>query len=258
MNRWVLVACWWGLSAAAETSARRVSKFELVAYPVQAQINGKFSQHYGSALSLLWRPSPVFATHLTGHYNWHSSDSSFTDELSAGPRTGPRSGTSLLWSWGALAGFEMEPLEGVVSAGERWSARLSIVLNGGLGVGGTRIQLLGAGPLGPALYGDTGLRLLGALGGGIKVELGEWFDVRLELRDVFFSGRLDRVNGCTLNELLGYTVSDYPVGQASAECANGQPMTQLAALLAVERLRATSSDVIHVVGLYVGLGLNSP
>ena len=52
-----------------------------------------------------------------------------------------------------------------------------------------------------ATYGDTGARFMGSLGAGFRLQLGERFAFRLEVRDVVYTARMERVNGCNVDDL---------------------------------------------------------
>jgi hypothetical protein len=84
------------------------------------------------------------------------------------------------------------------------------VLSGGAGVGSSRVlirpevanQVDGETFLVPARFGDTGLKFLGSVGGGLRVQFGDSFAVRLEVRDLVYTARVDQVDGCREEDFL--------------------------------------------------------
>ena len=50
----------------------------------------------------------------------------------------------------------------------------------------------------PARFGDTGNKFLGEIGGGFRVQFGEHYALRLEVRDLIYTARVDKVDGCNL------------------------------------------------------------
>src|SRR5262249_36975657 len=176
-------------------------KHELALYPVATQLNGKFTEHLGTALSYTYHLHENFGLQLLPQYNWYASDSAFSRELIDKVSQEPVAATSLLLEWAIQAGCELAPLYGKFAIGETGLVHFSLVLNAGAGVGSTHHQLKPANASGPATFGDTGLRLVGSVGGGFRVQLGDRFAVRLELRDLLYSARVTRVNGCSAADL---------------------------------------------------------
>jgi outer membrane beta-barrel protein len=176
-------------------------RHEIVLFPAQIQFNGKFTQHFGAGLGYTYHLQENFGFQISGYYNYFAEESAFNGELIEKVRSEAQAATSLLNTWGALAGVEVTPIYGKFALFEGTLAHFSIVLNGGLGVGGTRHQLKPNNDSGPATYGDTGLRFLGGLGGGFRLQLGNRIAVRLEVRDIIYTARVDNVNGCNTGDL---------------------------------------------------------
>ncbi len=175
---------------------------EVTLYPVALQANGKFTQYFGTAASFVWHFHENFGFQLSGQFNWVSVESGFNAELIEKAQVEAESATSLLWVWGALGGVEVTPLYGKFAWFENSLAHFSFVLNGGLGVGGTRHQLKPSNKAtGGATYGNTGLKFLAQLGGGFRLQLGDRFALRLEIRDVVYTARVDSVNGCSRDDM---------------------------------------------------------
>lgn len=184
-------------------------RHELVLYPVAPQLNGLFTQHVGSALSYVYHVHENFGFQVAGQYNWFNDDSSFNRELLLKLREEAPPATSLLLQWGAQAGVEVTPVYGKFAFYQGTLAQFTLVLSGGAGVGSTRHQLRpnvskcdasGCRTL-PPTFGDTGMKLLGSLGGGLRMQIGDRFAFRLEVRDLVYTARVDRVNGCDAGDL---------------------------------------------------------
>ena len=138
-------------------------KSEIVLFPVSMQVNGKFTQHFGTMGSFVYHLQENFGLQISGGYNWYNVESSFNGELVEKFRVEAQAATSLLWTWGVLGGVEVTPLYGKFSLFEGTLAHFSFVLNGGVGAGGTRHQLKPEtvktdGTISQATYGDTGAR----------------------------------------------------------------------------------------------------
>jgi outer membrane beta-barrel protein len=174
---------------------------EVVLFPAVPQINGKFTQHAGTAASLVYHLHENFALQLTPQYNWYSADSAFNQELVDRVRQEGLAASTLLLGWGVQGGVEVTPLYGKLAFHDTVLAQFQVVLSGGAGVGSTRHLLRPAAAGKPATHGDTGLKLLGSVGGGFRVQLGDRFALRLEVRDLVYTARVDRVNGCTAGDL---------------------------------------------------------
>lgn len=174
---------------------------EIILFPALVQINGKFTQHLGAGLGYVFHLQENFGFQLSGYYNYFAEESAFNNELILKTRSEAQAATSLLNTWGALGGVEVTPIYGKFAIFENTLAHFSVVLSGGVGLGGTRHQLKPSNMAGPATYGDTGLRFLGGLGGGFRLRLGKYFAFRMEVRDVVYTARVDNVNGCTSGDL---------------------------------------------------------
>lgn len=180
-------------------------KLELVLYPATAQINGKFTQHFGTQGALVWHLHENFGLQITGGGNWYNEESALNTELADKVAATAQAATALLLTWGVMAGVEVTPIYGKFAFLDGTLAHFSIVVNGGAGVGGARLMLKQAGRNNnqdsPATYGDMGLRFLTGIGIGFRLQLGERFALRLEVRDTVYTARADRVNGCNFDDL---------------------------------------------------------
>lgn len=247
-------------------------KSEIVLYPVAMQVNGKFTQHFGTMGSFVYHLQENFGLQISGGYNWYNVESSFNGELVEKFRVEAQAATSLLWTWGVMGGVEVSPLYGKFTLFEGTLAHFSFVLNGGVGAGGTRHQLKPEtvktdGTISQATYGDTGARFMGALGAGFRLQLGQRFAFRLEVRDVVYTARMERVNGCNVDDLRAMDIKirggqDPATAMVGASC-NVETFTGTIegtdikrsndVPLALNLVRIPSSDVLNNIGLYLGI-----
>ncbi|MBL9039552.1 MAG: outer membrane beta-barrel domain-containing protein [Archangium sp.] len=236
---------------------------EVVLYPVAMQVNGKFTQHYGTMGSFVYHLQENFGLQISGGYNWYNSESGFNGELVEKFRSEAQAATSLLWTWGILGGVEVTPIYGKFALFEGTLAHFAVVINGGAGIGGTRHQLKAetvnsAGVVSPATYGDTGLRFMGSLGAGFRLQLGKRIAVRLELRDVVYTARMERVNGCDVTDLRAMnSATDLSRVQVSPSCQvstfqDGSLKRSIDISIARKLVETPSSDVLNNVGMYFG------
>lgn len=179
---------------------------EFTLYPVAVQVNGKFTNHAGSAMHYTYHLQENFALQVTGQYNWYSNESGFNLELIDKVREQAQAASSLLLVWGAQAGVEVTPLYGKFAFYDDKLAQFSLVISGGAGFGGTRhlIRPEVANQVGgetftvPARFGSAGNKFLGSVGGGFRLQFGDAYAVRLEVKDLVYTARVDRVDGCNL------------------------------------------------------------
>jgi outer membrane beta-barrel protein len=248
-------------------------RFEVTVYPVALQVNGKFTQHFGTMGQLTYHLQENFGLMITGGGNWFNAESSLNGELVEKARVEAQAASSLLWTWGVMGGVEVTPFYGKFTFFEGTLAQFSFVINGGAGIGGTRHQLKPEsarpdGSISPATYGDTGLRFMAALGAGFRLQLGNRFAFRLEVRDVVYTARVEQVNGCNAMDLrsmddalrAGRPVTSANVGgSCRVDTFDGTDENGLRnsnnVPLALGLVRTPSSDVLNNVGLYAGLSI---
>lgn len=246
-------------------------RLEFIIYG-NAQINGKFTQHIGPALSVLWHLQENFGFWVGGFYNPLAVESAFNAELIEKTRSEAQAATSLLSIWGAMGGVEVTPLYGKFAFFDGLLAHFSLVLNGGAGAGGTRHQLKPENATGPATFGDTGVKFLGEVGGGFRLQLGKYVALRLEVKDIIYTARVEAVEGCDSDDLRamdGVIRAGRPVTDASVAPAcnigrfdginpdtNQRNSTDVP--LAYNLVRTPSSDVLNNVGFYLGIGVVIP
>ena len=244
-------------------------KQELAVYPVAAQVNGRFTEHLGTALSYTYHLHEAFGLQLVSLYNWHATDSSFSRELIDKVSQEPLAATSLLVQWAVQGGVEVAPLYGKFAVAEKL-VHFALVFTGGAGVASTRHQLKPGNAGGPATFGDTGLRLAGSVGGGFRVQLGDRFAIRLELRDLLYSARVTRVNGCSSDDLSAMAARlDQQQSVSSATVSSSCDVHRFEGIdgrtsynrsndipLALNLISNPSSDVLNNIGVYAGLSLS--
>jgi outer membrane beta-barrel protein len=245
-----------------------------------AQINGKFTQHVGVGGAYVFHLQENFGFQISGYYNAFAEESAFNTELIQKVRAEAQAATSLLNTWGALAGVEVTPIYGKFALFQNNLAHFSIVLSGGVGLGGTRHQLkpptearaatatMAAVDASPATYGDTGLRFLGGLGGGFRLQLGKHVAFRLEVRDVVYTARVDAINGCSTGDLRAMDQATRngmkpSTANVSASCnvstfegvdpKTGRNRSEDVPLANNLVKAPISSDVLNNLGLYIGV-----
>jgi outer membrane beta-barrel protein len=183
-------------------------RHELTLYPVVGQVNGRFTEHAGSALHYVYHLQENFGLQLSTQYNWYSNESVFNLELIDKVREQAQAASALLLVWGAQAGVEVTPLYGKFAFYDNHLLQFSLVINGGAGIGSTRVlvrpevsnQVDGENFTVPARFADTGTKFLGSVGGGFRVQFGDSMALRLEVRDLVYTARVDRVDGCNLQD----------------------------------------------------------
>lgn len=127
-------------------------------------------------------------------------------------------------------------------------AHFGLVLSGGAGVGGTRIQIAGD------TFGDTGMKFVGQVGAGFRVRLGENFLVRLEVKDLIYTAKVDSINGCNLEDLTNLSAKK---GAASGGCQAGKfgggSKGETNVHLSKGLVEDASSDVLNNISVYGGV-----
>ena len=249
-------------------------RHEFTLYPAIPQINGRFTQHAGSALQYTWHLQENFALQLAGQYNWYTNESAFNLELIDRVREQAQAASALLLAWGAQAGVEVTPLYGKFAFYDNHLLQFSLVLSGGAGVGSTRVlvrpqvtqQVDGVGTVVPARFGDTGTKFLGSVGGGLRVQFGDSMALRLELRDQLYTARVDRVDGCNLTDFqrleeANASNQDFASLALSGSCrfqkfegvdASTGKNRREDIVLGKDLVGDPSSDVLNNLGFYAG------
>ena len=161
---------------------------------------------------------------------------------------------------GGVAGVEVTPMYGKFAFYEGTLGHFTFVINAGAGLGNTRIQLRPQqqtncdGDTGvecrEASFGDTGLKFVGSVGAGFRVFLGERAAIRLEVRDLIYTARVDKINGCSYEDLYNIGSHSSPVNGSCT--GDGGFASADDRQLAMSLLKETSSDVINNVSFFAG------
>lgn len=226
-------------------------RFELTVYPVVPQLNGVYTQHVGTMGQLTWHVREHFGFTLLGGGNWVNRESAFNAELIDKARIEAQAAGSLLWTWTAMGGVEVAPFYGKFAMFDSGLAHFSFVINAGAGLGGTRHQIKPASTT-PATYGDTGVRFMGTVGAGFRLTLGEHVAIRLEVRDVVYTARVDRVNGCSATDLSALNLIDRSV-PVSSSCSPSSFEKPTDISLAQNLVRIPTSEVLNSLGAWAGV-----
>ncbi|MGZ3458781.1 MAG: outer membrane beta-barrel domain-containing protein, partial [Archangium sp.] len=249
-------------------------RHELTLYPLVAQVNGRFTQHMGTAFHYTYHLQENFGLQLSTQYNWYSNESPFNLELIDKVREQAQAASALLLLWGVQAGVEVTPLDGKFAFYDDHLLQFSLVLSGGAGIGSTRVlirpavtnQVDGESYHVPARFGDTGTKFLGSVGGGFRVQFGDSMALRLEMRDQVYTARVDRVDGCNLQDFQkledargsGVAFSDLGLsGSCQYQKFDGvDPKTRKNyredIVLGKDLVGNPSSDVLNNLGFYAG------
>jgi outer membrane beta-barrel protein len=248
---------------------------EVALYPLVPQVNGRYTGHLGTVGAFTWHLQENFGLQLTAGGNWLTGESAYNADLATRAQVSAPASSSLLLTWALLGGVELSPASGKFAWFDGEVVHFSLVLSGGAGAGGTRHQLRPVtarvdGTVSPATFGDTGVKFLGSVGLGLRVRLGARFALRLEVKDVVYTARVEQVNGCGLADLANLDartraslpLEGTPVApgcdlRAFLGRAPGGDSRSLDLPLAYQLVRGEegvpSSDVLHNVGAYLGL-----
>jgi outer membrane beta-barrel protein len=228
----------------------------------QTQVNPKFTVHAGVSVELAYHLRENLAAQLGVAYFPLAVQSTLSEELLTKASLAPETAEAFLLRADAVAGLELMPVYGKLNLFDGKILRLGIYLNAGLGVAKTRLQLRpSSDPITGRSFGDTGFRPMGSLGVGMRVFVSEQFTVRLELRDLAYSGYVSQVNGCNLSDVqkieaaenLSQTATGISSGcDQRAFGAPGQP-ARLNAAGARDLLSKPSADVINNITFQAGV-----
>jgi len=252
-------------------------RHELALFPATVQVNGKYTHHAGSALQYIYHLQENFAFQVMGQYNWYSNESDFNLELIDKVREQAQAASSLLLRWGAQAGVEVTPLYGKFAFLNDSLAQFSVVLSGGAGIGATRHlirpkvanEVEGQSFTVPARFGDTGTKFLGSVGGGFRLQFGESYALRMEVRDLIYTARVDKVDGCNLADFEALEAArasnqDFASLQLSGSCRYEKfdgvdPDTKKNyredIILGRDLVAEPSSDVLNNISFYAGFSI---
>jgi outer membrane beta-barrel protein len=225
-------------------------RHEITLFPAVAQLNTKFTQHFGVGGQYSYHLHENFALQAQGSYFYINGQTPFTEELIGKGGQSPQAATALTLQWAATGGFELTPLYGKFSFYEGTMGHFGLVLTGGVGLGGTRIQLQSStNGGGEATFGDTGVKFMGQIGAGFRVFLTENLLMRLEVKDLIYTAKVDTINGCNAAD-LDRVKRDLAPESGSCRENDFQPGD---AAIAEALVREPSSDVLNNVGVYGGI-----
>jgi hypothetical protein len=241
-------------------------RHELTLQPFVPQVGSTFTTHWLSSLTYTFHATEWLGLRLQPFWVWHAQRSRFSSELLSRVRQDAAAASSVMLQWGAVAAPEWTPIRGKFSA-FGGIVRYGFVIFAGAGVGGTEIELKTADALGPATYGSTGLRMVATGGGGFRMQFGDRWTLRLEVQDLIHWGSVSRINGCNSADLK--TLNDQHAaggitgGGVSGQCNVGAFQGTTSAGydrgndvgIAQSKVNEGGTDTLHVVGIYLGIGV---
>lgn len=221
---------------------------EVALFPAIFQLNSKFTNHLGAGAQYLYHLHESFSVQVMGQYYYMNQQAGFVQDMIDTAQIQPQPATALTLQWAATGGFEVTPIYGKIAIYDGKIAHFGLVLSGGAGIGGTRIQLSGEDDEGGRVFGDAGTRFVGQIGAGFRVRFDQSFVARLEVRDLVYTAQVDTINGCTFTDFEALEAN----GTASGSCKAGG-MSEAARTRAQELIRKPSSDVLNNLGIYAGI-----
>jgi outer membrane beta-barrel protein len=227
-----------------------------------AQVNSKFTQHAGLSAEIAYHLRENLAVQLGVSYFALSRQSALAEELITKTSEAPATAEALLVQGAAVAGLELMPVYGKLNVFDGKILRLGVYLNVGLGAAKTQVQLRpSSDQITGRSFGDTGYRPMGTFGIGLRAFVSERFTVRIELRDLVYSGYVSRVNGCSRADALNIEAAENAKTTASNlssgcnEGAFGSPhdVASANAAAAADLLRTPSAEVINNLAFQGGV-----
>jgi outer membrane beta-barrel protein len=229
-----------------------------------AQVNPKFTVHAGFSGELAYHIRENLAAQLGVTWFPIAQQSTLSEELLTKASEAPASAEAFLLQGDAVLGLELMPVYGKLNVFDGKILRLGMYFNAGLGLAKTRLQLRpSTDQITGRTFGDTGFRPMASLGAGLRVFVSEQFTVRLELRDLAYSGYVSQVNGCSYNDVVKIEAAESQMPPARAtglsggcdESAFGSLGTQakLNASGAKDLLSKPSAEVINNIAFQGGV-----
>ncbi|MFT3708650.1 MAG: hypothetical protein QM817_13445 [Archangium sp.] len=211
--------------------------FEVQLIPTTAQINTLTTEHFGTLARVSWRVNPWFAFYVGGGFNWLNRPSPGMDALQSVYRIGTFrldlvNPSPVQQTWQSFVGVETVPIRGRHSLFGLRDGDFGIAIFAGIGPGGSRVRLKPEtvrqdGTPGAATFGEAGVRLLGHLGGAVRVGFGP-FVLSLGLRASLWADRTNAINGCNGADLRAMDAqirmgNDPSVATVSTSCSGFEP-----------------------------------
>ncbi len=230
-------------------------RWEATLYPLTYQLNSRWTSQLGQGMAVAYHFSETFG--LQGVFGFNdipavsiSEETDLMTELRDKARLQPDSSNSVITQWYGMASFELAPIYGKIAFYEEAMLRFGIFLSVGAGAVGTKLQLTPRGDLAPQ-FATAGIRGGALVGGGFRVHLpGQWM-LRVEVRDLIYSAKIDSLNRCTAQELDAYLGRG--AGDVGSACGPGADSLASAGLVgtANSRIDQSTNTVNNVTG-YIG------
>ena len=228
------------------------------------QVNPKFTVHAGVSAELAYHIRENLAAQLGASFFPLAVQSTLSEELLTKASEAPESAEAFLLQGDVVAGLELMPIYGKLNVFDGKILRLGMYLNAGLGAAKTRLQLRPSTDITTGrTFGDTGFRPMASLGIGVRAFVTDQFTVRLELRDLAYSGYVSQVNGCSLSDVQRIEAAealDPPTTAAglSGGCdqrsfGSAGPVAKLNAAGAKDLLAKPSAEVINNIAFQGGV-----
>jgi outer membrane beta-barrel protein len=227
-----------------------------------AQINPKFTVHAGLSAELAYHLRENLAVQLGVSWFPLSRDSTLSEELITKTSEAPQTGEALLLQGAALAGLELMPIYGKLNVFDGKILRLGVYVNAGLGAAKTQLQLRPSGDqITGRSFGDAGYTPIGSLGIGLRAYVSERFTVRLEIRDLVYSGYISKINGCTHDDTLKIeaaenaktTATGLSGGCSESAFGSTHDVASANAASAADLLKLPSAEVINNLAFQGGV-----
>jgi len=232
-------------------------RLELSAYPATIQINSRWTQHVGLAGAAAYHFMDTFALQLLAGSNLYlARETDLQAELRDKALLQPPSAPSILTRFYGVLAMEMSPIYGKIAYYKNAMLTFSIFLTGGLGVVDTAVQLLlrepAEGGRTKKVAASSGMWPAGLVGGGFRVMVADHWALRLEVRDLVYSARITKLNGCTSDELTQLATAPTDLGSGCRVQAFDPEFINVDAQLARGRADGSSESVNQVSG-YLGV-----
>ncbi len=226
-----------------------------------AQINTKFTTHFGVALEGAYHLRENLAIQVGFLYNPIAQESTFSEELSNKVSQQPLAADALLLQAGGLVGLELMPVYGKLNVFDGKILKMGFYFNVGLGAAKTRLQLQDSDSAGGRTFADTGVRPMAGLGAGFRVFFTERFTLRIELRDLVYSAYVSEVNGCNYNDAKAIsmygsgasTMASLSPGCSPSAFGSDEQTIKGNGSVAAGELKTPSADVVNNITAFTGL-----